>query len=104
MLLYALLSVESSRPRLASAASPSVSAYSPEKIYRRVGVDHLKLLCFLLLVVLELIHVLLELLDLRLGHHLLLLRGLQGGLHLRNGALKLLNLRTDLKHGGRETL
>ena len=58
--------------------------------------DYLELLRFPLLVILEFIHVLLELLDLRLGRHLLPLRTLQSGLHLCYSALELCNLRTNL--------
>lgn len=57
---------------------------------------YLELLRFPLFVILEFIHVLLELLDLRLGRHLLLPRTLQSGLHLYYRALELLNLRTNL--------
>src|SRR6266702_1087907 len=49
-----------------------------------------------LLVVLELVHVLLKLLDLRLRHHLLLLRGLHGRFRLSNRLPELFDLRANL--------
>ena len=59
--------------------------------------DYLEFFRFPLLVVLELVHVLLELLNLHLSCHLLFLRGLDSSLHLGYGPLEPFNLCTDLR-------
>ena len=58
----------------------------------------LQLVDLALFVVLEIGHVLLQLLDLRLGLLLLLLRGLDGSLKIGHGLLHLLDLATDLAY------
>ena len=62
--------------------------------------DYFKFLGLPFLVVLEFIHVLLELLHFCPGRDLLLLRSLSGGLHLCDGPFGLFNLHTNLERGG----
>ena len=62
--------------------------------------SYFEFLRFAFLVVLKLVHVLLELLELRLGRCLLPLRGLDGNLHLCDGPLEFCYLHADLKQGG----
>jgi hypothetical protein len=61
---------------------------------------YFEFLRFALSVVLKLVHVLLELLDLRLGRCPRLLHGLDGGFLLYDGPLELCYFRADLKQGG----
>lgn len=63
---------------------------------RRQRQTDLKLPRFAFLVVLELVHVLLKLLDLRLRCHLLFLRGLHGCFHFFNRLSELFDLRANL--------
>src|SRR6267154_6846714 len=107
VLLSASPFVESSHFWLAPKALPFASVYSHAKQEPLNAImtsvlewDYFKFLGLPFLVVLKFIHVLLELLNFHLGCHLLLLRGLGGGLHLCDGPFELFNLRANLKRGG----